>query len=477
MSFAYPHEHLTSEVKATIIKHCVQKRKKDRYNPTQRQVNCFAVNEEDECSYLPLGLWKELYDTFPNDYYPHPRTKMKCTKTMYTKETDPKKYRDQDVVVKQALKQLKAEHTVFLALPCGFGKTSAGNYLSCALGYKTLVISHLKIVNEQWVDEYKTHSTAKVQHVKGSILDPNADVYVMGVRKAALMPRDAFKDIGTVIFDEAHIATITAFTESMLNICPRYLIGLSATPDRADGMHKLLSCYFGSKKNYIVREETKDFTVFKVQTPFVPNIQYKMAPDGVMTLDWNEVINSLAYNEKRQAWAIKLVMNNPAAKILILTDRVLEAKSLHEKLINAGVDTDILVEGTKSHQWNHDCRVLVAGLKKAGVGFDDASRTVLILMTDKIDVRQFEGRIRTVNNKVYDFVDNYKTFESHWSKSREPWYLKRGATIKVIGVKRDVAPLTETHTRFLGKMKPAKTCRASAKATHTRFLSAIPVAA
>ena len=452
MSFAYPLEHLTPEVNALIEKHCVQRRKKDRYTPNPEPSSCLAVNNEDSCAYLPLGIWKELYDEFPNDYIRHPRTKMKCTKKMYTLATDPKKYRDQDVVTKQALAKLKVDRTVFLALPCGYGKTSAGNFLSCALGYKTLILCHIKVVLEQWLEEYQKFSTAKVQYVKGKKLDPTADVYIMGVRKASLMPREVFKDIGTVIFDEAHIATITAFTHSMLNSQPRYLIGLSATPDRSDGMHKLLTCYFGPKKNYIIREEVKDFTVFKVQTPFEPEISYCMTPDGSMVPDWTKMINSLAYNEKRQAWAIKLVKNNPDAKIMILTDRVIEAKAIHKKLIAMGESADLLVEDVKSSQWDRDCRVLVGGMKKCGVGFDDSSRTVLILLTDKTDVRQFEGRIRTVDNKVYDFVDNYQTFENHWADSREPWYLKRGAKIKIIGVK---------HT-CLGKRK--------AEPKHTRFL-------
>ena len=454
MSFSISTDSVTDEVHDLILKNCVHKKRKDNYNPTPGLVKCFAVDNDAGQVFLPLGLWRRFAEEFPNDVIRHSKVHTTCHKTMYTKETDPKKYRDQDVVVQEALQRLKNDRVVFLALPCGFGKTSIGNYLSSKLARKTLILCHVKVVLEQWVEEYQDNSTAKVQLVKGKTLDPSADVYVMGIRKATLMPEESFDDIGTVIVDEAHISTITCFTSALLRVRPRYLIGLSATPDRADGMHKILPSYFGPLKQFIIRKEVKDFTVFKVQTPFQPNIRYTFTPKGASVVDWNEVINSLAYNEKRQRWALKIVRNNPDAKIMILTDRNIEARALYDKLIEAGDDTDLLIENMRSSDWNHDCRVLVAGMKKAGVGFNDESRTILILMTDKTDVRQFEGRIRCVNNKVYDLVDDYRTLERHWSESREPWYRERGATIKTLGVKRSKETKIEapTHTRFVKRV-------------------------
>jgi hypothetical protein len=73
-------------------------------------------------------------------------------------------------------------------------------------------------------------------------------------------------------------------------------------------------------------------------------------------------------------------------------------------------------------------RILIAGKKKAGVGFNDPTRTMLVICTDIKDIRQYEGRIRTSDNIVYDIVDSYKSLENHWEKRAE-WYEKRGATI------------------------------------------------
>jgi hypothetical protein len=70
----------------------------------------------------------------------------------------------------------------------------------------------------------------------------------------------------------------------------------------------------------------------------------------------------------------------------------------------------------------------VAGEKKGGVGLDDPELTMLVLCSDTTDVRQYEGRLRTVNNLIYHVVDNYKPFEKHWDLCEE-WYLERGAEI------------------------------------------------
>ena len=101
---------------------------------------------------------------------------------------------------------------------------------------------------------------------------------------------------------------------------------------------------------------------------------------------------------------------------------------------------------------------MVAGTKKGGVGLNDPTLTMLILASSTRDVRQFEGRIRTADNLIYDIVDNNQTLEKHWNE-RESWYEERGATIVHEGVKsvcsdiefsrhsKDVLPLE----RFSGK--------------------------
>jgi len=59
---------------------------------------------------------------------------------------------------------------------------------------------------------------------------------------------------------------------------------------------------------------------------------------------------------------------------------------------------------------------------------DDTELIIIIIAKETKNVRQFEGRMRTTDNIVYELVDDYSTLEKHW-KFREKWYIKRGATI------------------------------------------------
>lgn len=315
--------------------------------------------------------------------------------------------------------------------------TSLGNYLACHIGLKTAILSHLDTVNNQWMNEFLQHSTAKVQRIKGNVrLDPRADVYVLGVQKASKMKREAFSNIGLVIFDEAHIATVTAFSKSLLKFQPKYVIGLSATPKRADGMQKLLTMYFGPSKDYVTRREIKDFTVYKVETPFKPVVKYTMVR-GVLVPDWTNIVNSIAFSNERQNMIVKIIIANPTHRILVLSDRQEQCRSIFNKLKN--IDTFKggckLIIGAGKPSDEH-ARVLIAGTKKVGAGFDDPTLTLLIIASDCKNVEQWEGRIRTNNNVIYDLVDNYKTFENHW-KFREKWYEQKGATIKIIKMRND----------------------------------------
>lgn len=463
MAIAIDLASITEEIKKEIFRMCLIKPSSTQFCPNPEPLYCFSVDVQENIVYLPMGIWKNFLEEFPK--YEYLRTKVYFKKDLYTLETDPKGYRDQDLVANQVMAKLKKDNVAFIACPAGFGKTTMGNYFSCLLGMKTVVLCHIDKVNGQWVEEFEKFSSAKVQRVRGKTLDPEADVYVMGVKKASLMDRSCFYGIGLIILDEAHIATATAFTKALLKFQPKYVIGLSATPNRPDGLTKVLTMYFGNKKEFITRFETKSFTVYKVQTPYEPEISYNFF-QGKTTINWTTLVNSLAYNKERQDYICSLVEKHPEHRIMILSDRKDECKSIYEKIMSKEKNV-LLMTGEKLGCKFKGCskkakygvkvpircrahkisgmvdidklpttsyRVLVAGMKKAGVGFNDPTLTMLILATDKKDVIQLEGRIRTVDNIIYDLVDNNRSLENHW-KIREDWYVKRGASIEIINLR------------------------------------------
>jgi len=429
MSFIVDLSDIHDKEASIILDKFTVKGKKDIYNPDPITAECFVVKGGNV--HLPLGRWREYYKEFPNKGR-FDRTTYTFTKQLLTKETDPSgRKRDQDLVIKEAMEKLKRDHVVFISCFTGFGKSCCLSYITASLGLKTVIICHISEVNKQWKTKtYSTFTNAKVQLVKGKTLDPDADVYVMGIRKAANMNSSVFKNIGIVAIDEAHIATITAFTETLTKFTPKYLIGLSATPDRRDGLDKLIHLYFGQAKNYIIREEIKKFVVVKYTMKYIPIISYTYAPNGNLIPNWVEMANSIQYNRDYQKEVVGIARNHPQDVILILFNRKKPIYAVHEALENLGESVDYLAD--KKDKWNRHSRILVAGPKKVGVGFDWKHLTMIIIAYDTRDVRQIEGRARRLNCTIYDIVCNYSTFENHWD-IHEKWYTKRGATIRYEG--------------------------------------------
>jgi superfamily II DNA or RNA helicase len=333
------------------------------------------------------------------------------------------------------MQKLKNNGSVFLSCYTGMGKTAMAIYLCITLKLKTLIVCHLDNVRKQWADEIENFSggTVRVQFLEGTNvkIDSFADVYIVGVQKLANMDPSLFTSIGTVIVDEAHIATVTAFTKSLWSVHPRYFIGLSATyKRRTDGLHKILYLYFGNEEDFIIRKETKNFTVYKVQTKYKPEIDY-IVKFGKTTLDWNLVVNSIEGNEERWKDIADVISKHPTEKIMALCNRNILSKGVHSVLIEREEDVDIYIG--KSKKCNKNARVLVAGFKKGGVGTDIPNLTMAVICSDTQDVDQFSGRVRVNNNIIYHFVDNHPTLEKHWDECAK-WYLEKGAVIKIIGV-------------------------------------------
>jgi hypothetical protein len=457
MAVPIPLESTSEELRKRIICELKMMPKKTQFNTDPDPIFVFSVNQKEGYIYIPMGSYAKYIENFPFKLE-IPRIHLSPTFTLLTKETDPSgRGRDQDIAIGLALERLKKEHTVFMACHTGYGKTRCGIYLTCKLGYKTALLCHNDTIKNLWKDDFlETVPGIKVQIVKGDKpLDKSADVYIIGILKAKSLSREDTKHIGLVIIDEAHICTITAFTQSLLRFQPNYLIGLSATPERADGLQSLLTFYFGPIKHFIIREEVKSFTVVKYCTSYTPE-EKKMFFKGEMVLAWTEMLTSLAVIPERTEEIANIALGYPTHKIIIICDRTVMCKNLFNLLTEKGDTPELYIENKKN--WDRTKRILITTPKKGGVGLNDPSLTLLILAADMKNVKQCEGRIRTTNNIVIDVVDDYGTLENHW-KIREKWYKKRGATIHI-----------QTQDQLI-KEPEEETTRSSSSGSELRFLT------
>jgi hypothetical protein len=462
MAFSISRKKLKDKDLAYIYKKCNIKPEISDYDQEPDEIKVFLNLEKRVV--LPLDLWPRFYDKFPNKDH----TVTYYNPLEYTGlELMEKEDRDQKTVLNEALLLLDKYHSCVLNLRTGFGKTRLGIVLMTQLEYmekedkfgKILIVCYVKKLLEQWKEELeknvkkKNGEPVKVQIVSGKTLKDDYDIYVMGTLKCKNFDEDQLRCINLVVVDEAHIAC-DALSKTLLRLRPIYLIGLSATMDRpADRLDRLLHPFMGEESRFIKREETKPFTVIKYETDFKPKIvKRSVYLDGrrVEKPDWTIVQNSIAHNQIRQNMIADMIkycydnLKDKNEKIMVLSKRVCECVGCDNnkkckyservtgilKLVkDMGIKADYMV-GTKS-EWNKNVNVLIGGVKKIGVGFDNSDMRYLFMISDVVDVRQNEGRLRDWNVTIYDFVDCYSTLERHWT-TRKKWYKKRGASFEVV---------------------------------------------
>jgi len=449
MSFELDFTDLTPQLSEKLQDLCIIRRDADAYNQDEIY-ELYHIDSKKQKIIIPIGLWKLFKSVFPNSIGKiSNNSHIQFPKDLYSLSTDPHGFRDQDVITKYTINKLDNDGTCMLALCTGFGKTTIGTFITCHYKQKTMLLCHLSIVNNQWIEAFE-ECGLRVQFIKNKQkMRPDVDVYVMGILKAKNYSDPLLSTIKLIILDEAHIAVVSSSQVLLRFVGCRYLLGLSATPDRLDDLHVLMYPYFGPIQNYITRQQLKSFTVYKIYTGIVPEIGYQWC-QGRKVLNWTKVRNSIEYNSEFHKREVSDVLNHPDRVILLLVSRVEHLESLYELLLKKGENVDVMY-GDKN-DYDEDCRVLISIDKKAGVGFNRKSTNMLILGFDCTDVRQYEGRIRLDNFIIIDYVHELPTFNKHFENHRKPWYTQRGGTIQTIGKTQ----MNKSESEFKSLLHPNK---------------------
>jgi superfamily II DNA or RNA helicase len=333
---------------------------------------------------------------------------------------------EQEEVKKEAIDYLSKNGSIMISIPTGSGKTITSINLACEIKLKTLVIVNKIVLIKQWVESIlKVCPTAKIQQLTAKTEMKNEnDFFIINAVNIDKKSKTFFRDIGLVIVDEAHLIIAETLSKSLQFLYPRYLIGLSATPYRTDGLDILLSHYFGEDK--IVRLLKRNHIVYKVKTGFTPKTE--MAVNG--KINWGVLLDSQAMDEKRNELIISIVKKYKTRNILVLTKRIEQGEYLYNRLIEEKEYVTSLLG--KQQDFDRDARVLVATTQKAGTGFDHAKLDCLILASDLQNYFiQALGRVLRrpdIEPIIFDLIDENRILDSHF-KSRKKVYLEIGGKI------------------------------------------------
>jgi superfamily II DNA or RNA helicase len=283
-----------------------------------------------------------------------------------------------------------------------------------------MIAVHKEFLADQWAERIREFCPgATIGRVQGDRIDLEHDFVIALIQ--TMSQRDyelnTFDSIGMLIVDEAHHICARAFSQFLFKLCPRYTLGLSATPERKDGLTMLLYWFLGPQFFAIEREsENVRVKCIDYDGPFPP-----VSTTRFGKLNLSGMITDLTTVPERNAVIINTIKSLDVCRnILVLTDRRDHAM----QLLNAIGDTDGgLYIGGADLSAGSQKRIIFATFALAQEGLDIPKLDTVVLATPKSDVKQAVGRILRgkTNNppEVYDIVDMWSVFNSMARKRKD----------------------------------------------------------
>lgn len=324
-----------------------------------------------------------------------------------------------------ALRAVLAHDTGMLVAPTGFGKTVVAAALIARRAVNTLILVHRQDLQRQWLERLGgflqgTGLTIGTMGGGKSRLTGRLDVIVL----QSLVRRgddDALtRGYGQLIVDECHHLSAVSF-EAILRAAPaRYVLGLTATPFRRDGLQPILAMQCGPVRH--LAQSPADAPQERiVQRHVLASVQVF---EGATPIQ--EILSAVAFDSVRNARIAADVIGayREGAQVLVLTERTQHVEAL-AALLTAEIESLIVLHGRLRPRERArrlevleaipatNARVVLATGKLIGEGFDHAVLDTLFLalpISWKGTLQQYAGRLsRTYASKtrvvIHDYVD------------------------------------------------------------------------
>ncbi|MBN1770305.1 MAG: DEAD/DEAH box helicase [Deltaproteobacteria bacterium] len=317
---------------------------------------------------------------------------------------------------------------VFVAPP-GSGKTVLGIFLAAARARNVLVLVHRGQILDQWRAQLATFldaPAAAVGQIGAGTQKPTGKIDVAMVQSVVRLDRvdDAVAQYGHVIFDECHHLPAISFDRVAAELKARYVLGLTATPYRSDGLHPILHMQCGPIHHAIsVRDAaaSQAFVRRLVVRPTAFEAPAVPAEPGIQAL-----YRALVGHDRRNLMILDDVIAalEEGRSPIVLTERVEHLEWLESKLRGFAKNLVVLRGGMSAKQRRDvaarlasipdgEERLLLATAKYLGEGFDDARLDTLFLTMPfawKGSLVQYAGRLHRLHAgktevRVIDYVD------------------------------------------------------------------------
>ncbi|UCZ53998.1 DEAD/DEAH box helicase family protein [Bacillus shivajii] len=233
------------------------------------------------------------------------------------------------------------------------------------------------------------------------------------------------KDYGQVVVDECHHISAVSFEKVMKQVDAKYVHGLTATPQRKDGLHPIITMQCGPIRYKV--EAKQQAKVYPFKQVLIPRYTSFHVSDENNEMTIHHLYKNMVNDERRNEMIFNDVLHclEEGRSPIILTERIEHIKKLEEKFKDFAKNVIVLTGGLKKKEEQerlqqlkripeNEERLIIASGKYIGEGFDDARLDTLFLampISWKGTLQQYVGRLHRhfvgkSSVKVYDYIDH-----------------------------------------------------------------------
>ena len=330
-----------------------------------------------------------------------------------------------------------------VSIGCGGGKTVIAINIACRLKLKTLFISHKDFLNVQFAERVKMFSPdSSVGIIKQNKIKVEDKDFVVGSLQSIAMrdyDTDIFKDFGLVIIDEVHHCSAEVFSKALIKTCSPFVLGLSATLNRKDGLRKVFEWFIGIPVIKPINN-TDDNDIDVIYYHFnADNLEYnKIETMFNGKISAVKMLGNVVAYKPRILFIVNAIVENmnKDRQLLVLSERKLLLAEIYKLLSNLedfNYTMGYYIGGMSQTKLNESSKkdIILATTHMSSEGLDIPTLNSLILVSPMSDIEQSVGRIlrskvsdRIVKPLIIDIVDNFSIFTNRFNK-RKAYYKKK----------------------------------------------------
>jgi superfamily II DNA or RNA helicase len=254
-----------------------------------------------------------------------------------------------------------------LIAPPSFGKTVIAASIIAQRGVNTLILIHKTTLLEQWAERLCDYFDIDIKTLgqlgKGKKrITTNIDIATL----QSLRNRpELIEDYSQIIVDEVHHIPAVSFEVPLRRFKGKYVLGLSATPKRKDGMHPIMFMQCGE-------------IVHEVKTTITPRHELQTITTEFDSFQDNFVLilNELVEDDERNRLIVMQIEKLHHKNILILSERIehlnrlyhhLEAKKIKSLLLHGGLSHKMQKEALRNAK---EYSIILSTSSYVGEGLD-----------------------------------------------------------------------------------------------------------